>query len=38
MSQRRRKMVEEHFGWAKTVGGLRKVHVRGVALVYETVR
>lgn len=32
-SQRRRKMVEEVFGWIKTVGGLRKVKHRGRRLV-----
>jgi len=29
MSQRRRKLVEEFFGWAKVVAGLRKVKLRG---------
>jgi transposase len=38
MSQRRRKLVEESFGWGKTVAGLRKVHVRGLDLVGEVVR
>lgn len=33
MSQRRRKMVEEVFGWAKTIGGLRKTRHRGTRLV-----
>ncbi len=28
-SQRRRKGVEEFFGWAKVVAGLRKVKLRG---------
>lgn len=32
-SQRRRKLVEESFGWAKTIGLLRKLRHRGVALV-----
>ena len=32
-SQRRRKLVEEGFGWGKVVGGLRKLRHRGVALV-----
>jgi len=32
-SQRRRKLVEESFGWAKVVGLLRKLRHRGVALV-----
>jgi transposase len=29
VSQRKRKLVEEIFGWAKTVGGLRKTRYRG---------
>ena len=33
LSQRKRKRVEEIFGWVKTVGGLRKTRHRGVALV-----
>jgi len=33
ISQRRRKMVEEVFGWMKTVGGLRKTRHRGTRLV-----
>jgi transposase len=33
LSQRKRKRVEEIFGWLKTVGGLRKIRHRGVALV-----
>lgn len=33
ISQRRRKMVEEAFGWAKTIGGLRKTRHRGTPLV-----
>lgn len=32
-SQRRRKVIEESFGWAKTVGLLRKLRHRGTALV-----
>lgn len=32
-SQRRRKLVEQGFGWSKTVGLLRKLHHRGTALV-----
>jgi len=32
-SQRKRKRVEEIFGWVKTVGGLRKTRHRGLALV-----
>lgn len=30
MSQRRRKMIEEAFGWLKTVGGLRKTRHKGL--------
>jgi transposase len=33
ISQRKRKLVEETFGWAKTVGGLRKLRHRGRAKV-----
>ena len=33
VSQRKRKLVEQVFGWLKTVGGLRKLHHRGGALV-----
>jgi IS5 family transposase len=33
VSQRRRKLVEEPFGWMKTVGGLRKLRHRGQAKV-----
>lgn len=33
VSQRRRKMIEEVFGWMKTVGMLRKVRHRGTKLV-----
>lgn len=29
ISQRRRKLVEESFGWQKCVGMLRKLHHRG---------
>jgi len=32
-SQRIRKRIEEIFGWMKTVGGMRKLHHRGTALV-----
>ena len=32
-SQRRRKLVEQGFGWSKTVGLLRKLRHRGTALV-----
>ena len=33
MSLRRRKMIEEAFGWLKTVGGLRKTRHKGLAKV-----
>jgi len=33
LSQQKRKLVEQGFGWMKTVGGLRKLHHRGAALV-----
>jgi transposase len=33
MSQRKRKRVEEIFGWAKTVGGIAKTRFRGAARV-----
>jgi transposase len=33
ISQRRRKLIEEGFGWMKTVGGLRKLRHRGKAKV-----
>jgi transposase len=33
VSQRRRKLVEECFGWMKTIGGLRKLRHRGTAKV-----
>ena len=33
ISQRKRKGVEEIFGWLKTVGGLRKTRHRGVARI-----
>jgi transposase len=33
ISQRRRKRIEEPFGWLKTVGGLRKTRHQGVARV-----
>ena len=32
-----RKRVEEPFGWAKTIGLLRQVKVRGLALVNDVV-
>ncbi|MGN2393411.1 transposase, partial [Pelomicrobium sp. G1] len=31
MSQRKRKRIEEIFGWVKTVGGLRKSRFIGIA-------
>ncbi len=33
MSQRKRKLVEEAFGWGKTIAGLAKVKVRGLPRV-----
>lgn len=30
MSQRKRKLIEEGFGWMKTFGGLRRTRYRGV--------
>ena len=33
ISQKKRKRVEEIFGWMKTVGGMRKLHHRGLELV-----
>jgi hypothetical protein len=33
VSQRKRKAIEEVFGWLKTVAGLRKLKHRGTALV-----
>ena len=33
VSQRRRKLVEEPFGWMKVIGGLRKLRHRGTARV-----
>ena len=32
-SQRKRKLIEQGFGWAKTVGSMRQVMVRGLARV-----
>ena len=32
-SQRKRKLIEQGFGWAKTVGGIRQVMVRGLQRV-----
>jgi Transposase DDE domain len=33
MSQRKLKLVEEAFGWGKTIAGIAKVKVRGLRLV-----
>ena len=33
VSQRRRKLVEEPFGWAKTIGGLARPMLKGVARI-----
>jgi transposase len=33
VSQRRRKIIEEAFGWMKTIGGLRKLRHRGTSKV-----
>jgi transposase len=33
ISQQKRKLVEQGFGWMKTIGGLRKLRYRGGALV-----
>jgi hypothetical protein len=33
ISQRKRKLVEQAFGWLKTIGLLRKLHHRGGPLV-----
>lgn len=33
ISQQKRKLVEQGFGWMKTIGGLRKLHHRGGPLV-----
>lgn len=33
LSQQRRKLIEQGFGWAKTVGGIRQVLVRGLERV-----
>jgi transposase len=35
ISQRKRKLIEELFGWSKVIGGLRKVRVRGTARVEQ---
>ena len=32
VSQRKRKLVEEIFGWSKTIGGYRKTRFKGVQL------
>jgi hypothetical protein len=33
VSQRKRKLVEQSFGWMKTIGGLRKLRHRAGTLV-----
>jgi IS5 family transposase len=33
ISQQKRKLIEQGFGWAKTVGGMRQVMVRGIKRV-----
>jgi Transposase DDE domain len=33
VSQRKRKLIEQVFGWMKTIGGLRKLRHRGGELV-----
>ncbi len=33
ISQRRRKLIEEAYGWMKVIGGLRKLRHRGKAKV-----
>ena len=33
MSQRKRKLIEQGFGWAKFIGPIRQVMVRGLAKV-----
>jgi transposase len=33
LSQRKRKLIEQGFGWAKSVGSIRQVMVRGIAKV-----
>ena len=33
ISQQKRKLIEQSFGWAKTVGGIRQVMVRGLERV-----
>jgi transposase len=38
ISQRKRKRVEEIFGWGKTIGPMRKVHFKGKALVTHIVQ
>ena len=38
LSQRKRKRVEEIFGWGKVVGNVRKLHFRGQRLAAESAR
>jgi len=33
VSQQKRKLIEQGFGWAKSVGGMRQVMVRGLKRV-----
>ena len=33
ISQQKRKLIEQGFGWAKSVGGMRQVMVRGLKKV-----
>ncbi|MDQ3270086.1 MAG: transposase, partial [Pseudomonadota bacterium] len=33
ISQRKRKLIEQGFGWTKVIGGIRQVMVRGLAKV-----
>ena len=35
VSQQKRKLIEQGFGWAKTVGAIRQVTVRGLERVYQ---
>ncbi|HTV72863.1 MAG TPA: IS5 family transposase [Candidatus Acidoferrales bacterium] len=38
ISQRKRKRVEEIFGWGKTIGPIRKVHLRGKACIGDVLQ
>ena len=33
MSQQKRKLIKQGFGWAKSIGGIRQVMVRGLKRV-----